>query len=198
MDNASGQEQLADTFQVLPAHEPTPGKDASERAIFVASSLALAQADFLFSLIKDLRTGLLSTDLKQAASRTFSEKEFDGGVKELTCTSIYLMALEQGGVSSPNWLKSFLLLCFKASDLVISQPCAQEIMQTHEFLTMEDLLRETSLDTYHNLGFKGQIEPLTQKISSFIVSGKNIRARILELALTSELHQLQEKLASFQ
>lgn len=199
METASAGEGSAQTFTVTPDLQPQDKEEESERAIYVATVLSAGCADFVQGFVIDCRAGDMGGDLQKAATKQFSDREFSGAVKELTCISIYLTVLDQGGEAAPEWLSKLLFLSLKATDKIVPQPRAREIMQTHEFVTgLADICLDASVSCCRTLGFGDAANHAAVLMQIFLLQNTPYRTDVLRYALTQRLEALRAHVASLQ
>jgi len=199
METASAGEGSAEIFAVTPDLQPKSKEEEAERAIYVATVISAGCADFVQSFVIDCRAGEMGSELQTAANKRFSDQEFGGAVKELSCISIYLTVLDHGGENAPDWLSKMLFISLKATDKIVPQPRAREIMQAHEFVTgLEDICLDASVSACRTLGFGDSATHAAILMQIFLLQNSPYRTDVLRYALTQTLEALTAHVASLQ
>ncbi|HEY9867749.1 MAG TPA: hypothetical protein V6D08_00960 [Candidatus Obscuribacterales bacterium] len=197
MEPTSTDEGSAESFAVTPDLMPQSKEEEAERAAYVAAVLAAGCADFVQGFLLDCRNGLMGEALQKAAGRELSDNEFSAAVKELTCITIYLTVVEHGGEAAPSWLSRFLFIALRATDKIVPQPRAREIMQTHEFVSgSEDIALDASVSACRAMGFGDAAAHAAVPIQIFLLQNTAYRSDVLRYALTQPLEALRAHVTS--
>ena len=197
MQETRGEELPPGLFQVRPEHCPATKDELYQRLNFYASWMGVAVSDALYECLTELRLAapkLPSDEVRQLALKGFTDEEYAAAVKEILCIWFHLEAMDQGGESSPPWLISFLRLAFNASDYLIANPKALDVMNAYsEHGDIGSLCREAATRACHALGF-GEYSPGFSAAleKAFFQTGPQ-RQQILEEALTLPLETMRSR-----
>jgi hypothetical protein len=183
---ASAAEQL---FRPMPGHNPRSKQERNRRVHYYVSHLGSAASSQLRQALVILRNAadqMPDASVQQAARKSFSEAEFAAAIKELVCIWIHQEAVEQGSDAMPTWLINFFKLAEYASDFLIPQPPAAQILLQHAHLEDAATLRaDVALTIARYLGFGDASTELGQALEP-LLSVSRARQKVLRDALTME------------
>lgn len=194
MSNIRADQLIGEIFRVRPEHCPKTKQEKYKRLHFYVSRLGVALSDLLMESLLELRRaadGFKDSEIQQAALKAYSDEEYSRGVKELLCIWLHIEAMDQGGDLMPEWLLGFLRLAFGATDILIPQPRAEEVLNSYSHCTNEDLLfREATVKAGRALGFGKAATIFAPRLTHILLETGPVRQVILKEALVLPLDKI--------
>jgi len=199
MTNGKTEGVAGDVFRPGPEQNPRSREETYKRLHYYAARLALAVSDHLQDALINLRRkayGLTDPELKKLALKGYSDEEYVTAVKEILCIWLHLEAVEQGGEEMPRWLLSFLRLTFGATDYIINEPKALDVVHSYEPSDdLNTLCQQTSLRACRALGFGDAANQFVPAILPVLMQTTSVRHQILERALVTPLERIEAQVA---
>lgn len=188
MRETRGEELPQGLFKARAEHCPKTKEDLYERLNYYASWLGVAVSDALYECLVDLRNAasrISDEEIRNLALKAYTDEEYAAAVKEIMCIWFHQEAMDQGGDEAPEWLLSFLKQAFNASDYLIAEPKALDVMFSYEdFANIEAVCHESAARACRALGF-GPLSPgFAAAIERVFLETAPKRQQILEEALT--------------
>jgi hypothetical protein len=176
-----------------PGHQPRKRQTICKRVRYYVSELGVVASSQLkqaLLLIRNASDKMTSADLREAAGKQFVESQFLPATKELLCIWIHLEAVDQGGEAMPGWLMEYLKLALYATDYLIEQPPAVEIMEYHAHCQGLDSLYEDVGQTMAiSLGFGTSAPAFAAALIPLMKNSRPARQQVLKDSLTLNLDQ---------
>jgi len=187
-------------YQIIQIDEelkPVDDTESSLRAVYFASTLTIACLDFIQSIIASCRNGQYGEELAKAALNVIPDKAFQSAVKEITCVSVHLTMLDQGGETAFDWLKQFIWLTIEASDQMLKEPSAASIIKMHESANgFDSTCYQASVNAIDQLNFSANKQSLLDPVRIFLLSNRQYRAQLLQYALSQPIDILETHIQS--
>jgi len=180
-----------------PEYEPDSDEERNFRLDFYTCSLAIAASNQLTEALMGLRSAanrLQPPELSTLALKTFKEEEFSAAIKEVVCIWIHQEAVEQGGESVPDWLRTFFRLAFGAADYMLPTPTAWEVMHAYgRCRDMVSLCMEACCRVCVELGFGVASITFSPTVMPIVLQTGELRQGVLKEALSLPLGELRER-----
>jgi len=181
----------ASVFRPKPGHHPRNRQEQHKRVHRYVSLLGNSASVQLQQSILKMRNAaekMPTPQLQAAASKEISEEEFRWAIKELLCLWIHLEAVDQGGAGMPTWLINYLKLALYATDYLVAQPTAAEIMKAHAHCeNLTELYSEVSESIAKYLGLGDCASSLGIAFVSLLTESRALRQNILKDSLTADV-----------
>ena len=180
-------------FRPMPGHNPRSRQDRYRRVHYYVSQLGAAASGHLKQALLALRgaSDHMPEDLQNLAMKPYMESEFLPATKELLCIWIHLEAVDQGGEGMPSWLMQYLKLGLYATDYLIPEPQAINVMQAHAPCTeLPALFDEVALTMAQYLGYGARASEFAPAFNPLLESTRQLRQKILKQSLTADLETL--------
>ncbi len=175
-------------------YEPNSDEERNFRLDYYVCRLATSAADELTAAVLGLRNAagrLQPPELGTLALKQVKEEEFTAAVKEIVCIWIHQEAVEQGGDSLPDWLRTFFRISFGAADSMLPKPTAWEVMHAYgRCQDMVSLCMEACCRVCTELGFGVASMNFSPAVMPIVLQTGTLRQQILKEALTCPLHEL--------
>ncbi len=182
-------------FYVTPSLNPKSRNERYKRVHYYVSQMGISVSARLkerLLAIRGLAEKIKDPDLAALAAKNFSEEEFLPAVKELLCIWIHLDAADQGGDLMPAWLMNYLKLALYASDYLIGEPNAMEVMDLHsDCSNLDSLCSEVAIKACQYLGFGAASAAFAPGIKPLLTESRPIRQAHLKDSLTNSLEELK-------
>ncbi|GEM_PF-1507843 len=197
MRETRGEDLPPGLFTVRPEHCPTSKEELYERLNYYAAWMGVAVSDALYECLVDLRNAadkLPHEAARRLALKAFTDEEYAAAVKEILCIWFHLEAMDQGGDEAPEWLLSFLRSAFVASDYLITEPKALDVMHAYEdFGDSVSLCRQCAIRACRALGFGHYSPGFGAAVEPVLFRTGPRRQQILEEALTLPLETVKSR-----
>lgn len=194
MANVRANQLPGGLFRVRPEHCPKTKQEKYRRLHFYVSRLGVSLSDYLMEVLLNLRRDAYQFSepaIQQMALKAFDDQEYTFAVKEMLCIWLHLEAMDQGGDSMPDWLLGFLRLAFSATDILVGQPKALDVLKAYSHCTDEEsLCRLACIKTANHLGFGLHAESFAPFLKGLLYQTGSLRQSILKESLTAPLESL--------
>ena len=180
-------------FRPMPGHNPRSRQDRYRRVHYYVSQLGAAASGQMKQALLALRAAshAMPEDLQSLALKPYTESEFLPATKELLCIWIHLEAVDQGGEGMPSWLMQYLKLALYATDYLIPEPQAINVMQIHAACEeLPPLFSEVGLAMAAYLGYGEKASEFAPAFLPLLENTRQIRQRILKQSLTADVDSL--------
>jgi hypothetical protein len=139
-------------------------------------------------LVLRANAGKLPTpELQAAAEKQYAQTELSAATKVLLSLWIFQEAMDQGAESMPGWVMEFLKLSLHATDYLIAEPPARQIMETQcQCQQMDVLSRSTCEMIASSLGYGDSAKMLAGAFAPLLADSRTLRQNFLRDALTED------------
>lgn len=186
----------AQVFRPMPGHNPRSRQDRYRRVHYYVSKMgqtASAQLKQALLVLRNAAAQMPTPDLQIAASKQYTEQEFLPATKELVCIWIHLEAVDQGGEAMPAWLMNYLKLALYATDYLIAEPQAMDIMAKHAHCSdLPTLYSEVGETIGQYLGYGEAAAALGPAFLPLLTNARATRQKFLKESLTVEFDDFDD------
>lgn len=173
---------------------PNP-EQRNKRAIFFAELVRQHCADFLREHVWACQDGKFGSQTQKTAQRFESDEEFSAVVKDLTCVSLYITAIEQRILDSKvDWLQSLFSFSMAMLDRIVTGPSVPEIMSRYDYFEVPKLCQKAASSVGERLGFGLVGTPAWSGVHDFLAKSGPARREALQQALTSPIERVLEEI----
>lgn len=183
------------TFRPKPGHFPRSKQDRYKRIQYYVGQLGEAASAQMKQALIVLRNAAeqLPPELQPIAHKDYSDTELLPALKELVCIWIHVEAIEQGSESMMTWLMEYFKLALHATDSLIPEPKALDIMTLHAHCEdLESLYTEVSTTIGGYLGFGDQAPTLAPAFVALLINSKPLRQKLFKDSLTIQVEDIEE------
>jgi hypothetical protein len=136
--------------------------------------------EHLENVIDRLRGGAFGVRLQAVVIRKVGIK-FEQALKLLTCASIHLCGIENGGAANPRWFAVFLFRSLLHADAMCSEPRAKFVIEQVGSLKSSSMIIEAAQAALRELGIEEQ--SVAEELAKGLLDAHEVRLQMLRTAL---------------
>lgn len=173
--------------------EPKDLEDLELRALYLRTSVYEWSKGLLEHHLTQCQRGRLGEQIQKMAKVDLPEGKLGAARKELTCSNLYLLALEQIDPSNviQAWLKDFIWESLSGTDSLIAIPTYDEVLRTYDSAEPYKVCRKVASNVCLRLGFGELGDEAWTAINDTLIGAGELRCELLKAALTESRERIE-------
>ena len=176
--------------------KPKNQEESAQRALFLATALALAVSRLLNEYVNHCSKSHLAKT-GSPLELGFAQEQFNAVAKEILSVSVWLSIFENIDDELPDWLKAMIVQCLRLADRLRENPTSKEVMNKYDMtIGVAPTCELLSINVCSALNLGATADDALVYLRDRLLNDAQLRRQYLYWALTEPIEELDKRIKS--